>query len=57
MGSARRKLNVAYLNGCLLAAAAFGWLALSWAVFLVVLAVGVACAVHGGDIRPTAGRR
>src|SRR5438309_1373419 len=37
MGSARRKLNVAYLNGCLLAAAAFGWLAQSWAVFLVVL--------------------
>lgn len=55
--SARTKLNVAHFNGALVISAAFGWLSNSWAVFLVVLAATVACAVHRGRIRPTAGRR
>jgi len=57
MGSARRKLNVAYLNGCLLVSAVLGWLAQSWAVALAALAVTVGCGLYGGDIRPSAGRR
>ena len=55
--SARTKLNVAYFNACLVIAALVGLVAGSRAVFLAALAVTVACAVHGGRIRPTAGRR
>ena len=57
MGTARRKLNVAYLNGCLLVALLFGAIAQSWLVFGIALAVTIGCGVHGGEIRPTAGRR
>jgi len=57
MGHARSKLNVAYLNGSLIVSAAFGWLAQSWAVFLVVLAVMLGCGLYSGEIRPVAGRR
>ena len=55
--SARTKLNGAYFNGALLSSAAIGWLSGSWAVFLAVLAAAVACAVYGGEIRPTRRRR
>lgn len=56
MGNARTKLNVAYLNGCLLIAAIFGAMAGSWAVFLVSLAILIVCGVHCGEIRPASGR-
>lgn len=55
--SAREKLNVAYLNGCLIAAAVFGVLLQSWIAFLIALIVGVVCALHAGDIRPTRRKR
>ena len=49
--SARTKLNVAYLNGCLLVAALPGLATGSWAVFWVALAVAAGCGLHGGAIR------
>jgi hypothetical protein len=46
--SARQKLNLAYFNGAVLAAAAAGWLTGSWLVFGLVLAalLVLACATH-----------
>jgi hypothetical protein len=57
MGNARTKLNVAYFNGCLAAAAVIGVTARSWAVFLAALAVAVGCGLHTGDLRPKPVRR
>jgi hypothetical protein len=57
MGTARQKLNVAYLNGSLLVSALFGLIAGSWAVFWVALAVTIGCGVYGGELRPRAGNR
>lgn len=54
---ARHKLNVAYVNGCLLVSALFGWITESWAVFLAALAVVLTCGLYSGEIRPTLGRR
>ena len=50
--SARNKLNVATVNGCLLIAAFVGTMAGSWAVFLLALAALVAGGIASGDIRP-----
>ena len=49
---ARQKLNMAYLEGGLILAAAFGVLAQSWAVFWVTLAVLIGGGLHAGTIRP-----
>jgi hypothetical protein len=54
---ARQKINAAYLNGCLLAAAVVGAAARSGAVFLVALAALAASCLVGGDIRPRGRRR
>ncbi len=51
MGTAREKLNIAHFNGCLLVAAAVGWLAQSGAVCLAALAVAICGGLYGGDIR------
>ena len=51
MGYARTKLNIAYLNGCLLLAGFFGLGTQSWAVFLALAAFFVACALAMGEIR------
>ena len=48
---ARQKLNVAYLEGGLILAVAFGILAQSWAVFWVTLAVLIGGGLHAGTIR------
>ena len=48
---ARTKLNSAYLNGCLLIAAALGLVSGSWPVFAVAAALGVAAAMAEGTIR------
>ncbi len=50
--SARNKLNVAAVNGCLLLAALVGAMAESGAVFLLALAALIAGGIAGGDIRP-----
>jgi hypothetical protein len=57
MRTARHKLNVAYINGCLLVSALFGLVAGSWVVFWVALAVTIGIGVCGGEIRPTAEKR
>ena len=51
MGHARSKLNVAYFNGALFVSAVVGWLAQSWAVFWVALAVVLGCGLSSGEIR------
>lgn len=56
MGVARKKLNIASFNGCLLISGAFGWVTQSWTVFLAALVVTVACGVYGGNIRLTSRR-
>lgn len=55
--SARTKLNIAALNGCLIVAAVLGLAFDSWFVFVVVAAVLVAADFHSGLIRPEASRR
>jgi hypothetical protein len=57
MGNARQKLNIAYLNGSVFVAVVFGAIAESWIVFGITLAVLIGCAVYGGEIRTTAGKR
>jgi hypothetical protein len=57
MGSARHKLNGAYFKGSLLFAALFGWVAESWTVFWIALAVTLGCCLYSGEIRPTSSRR
>jgi hypothetical protein len=54
---ARTKLNVSYVNGCLVLAAIVGLLFQSWVVFLVVAAILVAGDLYIGSIRPSGQRR
>ena len=49
--NARRKLNRAYFAGSVLLAAAAGGLTQSMLVFIVALAVSVACNLYLGEIR------
>ena len=51
--NARTKLNGSYVNGALIFAAIVGYLTGSWLVFLVVLILETAVALHSGDIRPS----
>ena len=53
---ARQKLNRAYVNGSLLAAAAVGWLSQSWLAFVLTLGVLLGCHLFLGEIRPRPGR-
>ena len=53
---ARKKLNVAYLNGSLLAALGLGLFTGSWLVFGLALVMLVAANVYAGQVRP-GGRR
>ncbi|MBL8825510.1 MAG: hypothetical protein JNM18_00905 [Planctomycetaceae bacterium] len=48
---ARHKLNQAYLNGSLIVAAMVGFCFQSWLAFWIVLALGVALDLSGGQIR------
>ena len=57
MGNARKRLNIAYFNGCLLVAVLFGLIAGSWAVFWVALVVTLALGVYSGEIRLIAAKR
>ncbi len=54
---ARTKLNVSYVNGCLVLAAIVGLLFQSWMVFLVVAAILIAGDLYIGSILPSTGRR
>lgn len=54
--SARHKLNAAVLNGTLCIALVVGALTQSVVVFLVVLAVLLAGALHSGELRPNSDR-
>ena len=54
---ARLKLNAAYLNGCLLIAAAAGILSGSGPIFLVALALAVGAALAEGGLRGPSGPR
>ena len=49
---ARHKLNQAYLNGSLIVAAIVGFSVQSWLAFWIVLTLGVALDLWGGQIRP-----
>ena len=49
--SARRKLNRATIQGCLLLAGALGYAFGSWAVFAVTLAAALALSWYAGGIR------
>jgi hypothetical protein len=49
---ARHKLNAGYFNGSLLLAAALGWLAESWSVFLLALGALLCLNLWQGEIRP-----
>jgi hypothetical protein len=51
MGSAREKLNQAFVSGSVLLAGAAGLLAQSWPVFWLALAVLLASNVYLGEIR------
>jgi hypothetical protein len=51
--SARRKLNVAFFNGSLVAAAVVGWLFGSWTMFALTFAALLIGNLLLGDIRPT----
>ncbi len=50
--SARRKLNVAAVNGAIVIAGVVGALVGSWGVFWLLLVVLLLLGLHGGDIRP-----
>jgi hypothetical protein len=50
--SARRKLNVAFVNGSLLIAGLAGLATGSWVVFGTAFAVSVALNCYAGSIRP-----
>jgi hypothetical protein len=56
MGNARKRLNIAHFNGCLLVAVLFGLIAGSWAVFWVALVVTLFFGVYRGEIRLVAGK-
>jgi hypothetical protein len=49
--NARNKLNSAYMSGSLVVAGVIGWLAGSWAMFGIALAVLLTMNVLGGNIR------
>ena len=49
---ARQKLNANYFNGSLCLAGLAGWLAQSWAVFFLVLAVLLGINIYRNEIRP-----
>lgn len=51
--NARRKLNIANINGALLIGAVIGAITGSWTVFLLTLAAIVVSEVYLGDIRPS----
>ena len=53
---ARSKLNQAFFTGSLLLAGAAGWLAQSWLVFFLALAVLLAANFYDGEIRPRKAR-
>jgi ABC-type Co2+ transport system permease subunit len=55
--SARKKLNVAFINGALVVAALIGIVFRSWTVFLIVAVVLVIGAIYGGDVRQGPKRR
>jgi hypothetical protein len=48
---ARQKLNLAYINGCIVVAALIGLACQSWVVFLVGVAVLLVLDLVGGNIR------
>lgn len=48
---ARAKLNIAYLNGCLVSAGAVGMLTGSWPAFWSVLVATLLASTFGGGIR------
>jgi len=50
--NARRKLNIASINGALLIGAALGAVTKSWTVFLLAVAAIVASGIYSGEIRP-----
>lgn len=51
--NARRKLNIANLNGAVLIGIVLGAIADSWTVFLLTVAAIVASEIYTGEIRPT----
>ncbi|MDG3005463.1 hypothetical protein [Paludisphaera mucosa] len=55
--NARKKLNVAYANDCLLMAAIAGGATGSWVVFLLAAAALAAASVANGQIRHRPTRR
>jgi hypothetical protein len=50
--NARGKLNVAFVNGSLIAGALAGIVCDSFIVFVVVALVGIGLGLYVGDIRP-----
>jgi hypothetical protein len=50
--NARRKLNLAFLNGSLIIAAVLGLLFESWTIFALALAALVVGNLVAGEIRP-----
>lgn len=50
--NARKKLNAGYFNGSVFVAALIGWLAQSWTVFFLALAVLLALNIYFDEIRP-----
>ena len=54
---ARQKLNTAAIQGAFIVAGIAGWAFGSWSVFAIAIAILLVCAMHSGDIRPSAGNR
>lgn len=50
--NARKKLNVAYFNGCVIAAGMIGLTFGSWLIFLLALIVLMIGNLNSGGIRP-----
>jgi hypothetical protein len=48
---AKAKLNSAFFNGAVVIAGLVGWLAGSWLVFLIALAILLLGSVYAGNIR------
>lgn len=48
---ARSKLNAAYVNGAIIIASVLGFALQSWAIFFLVLIVGLAGSLGSGNIR------
>jgi hypothetical protein len=51
--NARRKLNVAYINGSIVLAALAGMLSQSMIVFVTFLVGGIVASLYLGNIRPS----